>query len=268
VEGGHASSHHIRVESGYFVFDYTGPQGSMEGLRFPLPGRHNVENATVAISIALSLGVSRDAIREGLLSFRGVKRRFELIYRDAKTAFFDDYAHHPTELEAAIRAARELFPDAVITGVFQPHLYSRTQDFADGFAAALDLLDIPFVLDIYPARELPIPGVDSAMILARMKNPKKQACSKETLLATLRASRPKVLLTLGAGDIDTLVDPIAAWLSGQHEKPKDDRSRNTHELETPRLVRSVADWRYADNLCSGISEVESYSGSRCRNRAT
>ncbi len=219
VEGGDASSHHIRVESGYFVFDYSGPQGYMEALRFPLPGRHNVENATVAISIALSLGVTPEAIREGLLSFRGVKRRFELIYRDAETAYFDDYAHHPTELEAAIRAARELFPDAVITGVFQPHLYSRTQDFADGFAAALDLLDVPLVLDIYPARELPIPGVDSAMILARMKNPRKQACSKETLLATLRTSRPQVLLTLGAGDIDTLVQPIAAWLSGQHEKP-------------------------------------------------
>jgi UDP-N-acetylmuramate--alanine ligase len=147
-----------------------------------------------------------------------VKRRFELVYQSAHTTFFDDYAHHPTELEAAIRAARELFPDAEITGVFQPHLYSRTNDFADGFAAALDLLDRPVLLDIYPARELPMPGVHSQMILDRMKNPNKRLCAKEELIPVLQAHRPEVFLTLGAGDIDALVPRLAAWLSDSEPK--------------------------------------------------
>lgn len=217
IERGQARSTHIHVDSGYFVFDYEGPAASMEGLRLPLPGRHNVENATVAISIALDLGVSTQAIRKGLLSFRGVQRRFELIYRDEQVAYYDDYAHHPTELEAAIRAARELYPDAKITGIFQPHLFSRTQDFADGFAAALDLLDRPLLLEIYPAREQPIPGVDAGIIFSQMKNEAKLRCSKQDVLALLKENPPEVLLTLGAGDIDTLVTPIANWLSEKNE---------------------------------------------------
>ena len=218
VERGNAQSRNIHVASGCFVFDYASAQVDIPGLAFPLPGRHNVENATVAISIALSLGVHPEAIREGLRTFRGVKRRFELVYKSAHTAFFDDYAHHPTELEAAIRAARELFPDAEITGIFQPHLYSRTKDFADGFAAALDLLDRPLLLDIYPARELPMPGVRSEMVLERMKNPNKRLCAKEELVSVLQGHRPEVLLTLGAGDIDALVPRIAAWLSDSEPK--------------------------------------------------
>ena len=220
VEGGTFQSKNLRVEEGFFAFDYVSPAHQMNNLRFALPGRHNVENATVAISIALSLGVREEAIREGLLSFRGVKRRFELIFRDAHTAYFDDYAHHPTELQAAIGAARALYPDARITGVFQPHLFSRTRDFADGFAEALDLLDEPVLLEIYPARELPIPGVSATMLLDRMKNPNKRLVAKGDLLNELVKNKPEVLLTLGAGDIDTLVEPIKRWLSRKPENLK------------------------------------------------
>lgn len=217
VEEGQAYSSNIRVDAGYFVFDYHGTATSIEGLQMPLPGRHNVENATVAISIALDLGVSTQAIRQGLLSFRGIKRRFELVYKDKKVAYYDDYAHHPTELEAAIRAAKELFPNTKITGVFQPHLFSRTNDFAEGFAAALDLLDQPVLLEIYPAREEPIPGVDAGIIFSNMKNSAKVRCTKQEVLPWLQANPPEVLLTLGAGDIDTLVVPIANWLAAKNE---------------------------------------------------
>jgi UDP-N-acetylmuramate--alanine ligase len=172
-----------------------------------------VENATVALSIALQLGAKEADIRSGLAAFRGVKRRFEIIYRDEETAFFDDYAHHPTELNAAIGAAKELFPEAKITGVFQPHLFSRTRDFADGFADALDQLDEIYLLDIYPARELPIPGVSSDLLVKLMKNPNVHQISKVDLLPALQNNKPEVLLTLGAGDIDTLVEPIGNWLN-------------------------------------------------------
>jgi UDP-N-acetylmuramate--alanine ligase len=212
ADGGDYQAHNIRVERGYFVFDYNSPQGKIQGLRMPLPGRHNVENATVALSIALQLGAKEEDLRKGLEAFRGVKRRFEVIYRDENTAFFDDYAHHPTELNAAINAARELFPGTKITGAFQPHLFSRTRDFAADFAAALDQLDEIYLLDIYPARELPIPGVSSEMLAKLMKNPQVHLLSKTELLPALQQNRPKVLLTLGAGDIDTLVEPIGQWL--------------------------------------------------------
>lgn len=212
VEGGDYQAHNIRVEKGYFVFDYLSPEREIKGLRMPLPGRHNVENATVAMSIALQLGASDEALRSGLEAFRGVKRRFEIIYRDEEIAFFDDYAHHPTELNAAIGAARELFPAAKITGAFQPHLFSRTRDFAEGFAEALDGLDEIYLLDIYPARELPIPGVSSEMLVKLMRNPNVHLITKAELLPALQKNKPEVLLTLGAGDIDTLVEPIGNWL--------------------------------------------------------
>ncbi len=213
LERGEYRAENIRVEDGYFVFDYVDTEGRIDALRFTLPGRHNVENATAAIAIARQLNASPTAIREALQSFRGIKRRFELVCRTAETVFIDDYAHHPTELQAAIAAARELHPGKKISGVFQPHLYSRTRDFADGFAAALDELDELFLLDIYPARELPIAGVDSAMILQRMQNPNRQLVTKANLMSVLQPRRFEVLLTLGAGDIDTMVSPIKEWIT-------------------------------------------------------
>lgn len=222
VDGGTHRAENLRVEDGFFVFDFISPNHQIMGLRHPHPGRHNVENATVAISVALALGVSADAIRSGLLAFRGIGRRFEFIIRTTEKVYIDDYAHHPEELKAAIGAARELYPTRKISGVFQPHLYTRTRDFVDGFAEALDLLDEAILLDIYPAREEPIPGVTSEIIFDRMKKANRTMVNKDSLMTTLSARDLDVLLTLGAGDIDTFVNPIRQLLSSQLAEQKTD----------------------------------------------
>lgn len=200
------------MEDGFFVFDFEGPNGKMTGLRLSQPGRHNVENATSVIAIALELGISEGAIREALAGFKGVQRRFEVIFRSDKTVYVDDYAHHPAELEATISAARQLFPGRKLTGVFQPHLYTRTRDFADEFSAALDKLDETILLDIYPAREEPIEGVDAAMLMRKMKSAAKSLETRESLVGALAGKDLDIVLTMGAGNIDTLVKPIGAML--------------------------------------------------------
>jgi UDP-N-acetylmuramate--alanine ligase len=204
----------IRVVDGVFQFDYQAPDLVLKELVTPLPGRHNIENAVAAISLAISAGVPPTAIRSGLAGFKGIRRRFERVFENNDQVYIDDYAHHPTELEAAIKAAKELFPERKITGVFQPHLFSRTQDFSSGFAAALDLLDEAILLEIYPAREEPIAGVTSEMILRQMKLPAKELVDMSALTDVLATKKIEVLLTLGAGDIDTQVAPIAAMLQG------------------------------------------------------
>ena len=206
-------AHNIRIKDGFFVFDYKSPKAPIKDIAFSLPGHHNTENATAAIAAAQQLEVSATAIKNALASFKGIKRRFEIIYRDDKVVYIDDYAHHPSELKAAIAAAKSLFPEQSITGVFQPHLFSRTRDFAEGFSQALDALDEVWLLDIYPAREKPIVGVSSENILSGMKNLNKQLISKEQLLPLIQERRPEVLLTLGAGDIGTFVEPIKELLS-------------------------------------------------------
>lgn len=213
IENGRYRAENIRVEEGFFVFDYVSTDIAMLGLRFAMPGRHNVENATAAISAALSAGADEAGIRRGLETFGGIQRRFEILFRSKEVVYVDDYAHHPSELEAVIGAAREFFPGKKLTGVFQPHLYSRTRDFAEGFAQALDRLDEVILLDIYPARELPIPGVDSQMIAAMMQQAKVTLCSKSELMNELKSRHIEVLLTVGAGDIDTFTEPIRQWLS-------------------------------------------------------
>lgn len=222
VDGGTHRAENLRVEDGFFVFDFISPDHQIMGLRHPHPGRHNVENATVAIAIALALGVSAEAIRSGLLAFRGIGRRFEFIIRESEKVYIDDYAHHPEELKAAIGAARQLYPKRKITGVFQPHLYTRTRDFAEGFAEALDMLDEAILLDIYPAREEPIPGVESKIIFDHMKKANRTLVNKDNLMATLSARDLDVLLTLGAGDIDTFVNPIRQLLTEQLAEQKTD----------------------------------------------
>ncbi len=217
LEQGDYRSHNLRVENGCFVFDYESPVGTIKDIVFALPGRHNVENATAAIAVAEQLGLGEAAVKEALASFKGIKRRFETIFRSESVAYIDDYAHHPTELQAAIEAARELYPERKLTGIFQPHLYSRTRDFVDGFAKALDALDEILLLDIYPARELPLPGVSSAIIAERMKNPQVVVMSKEEVMQGLPNYKLEVLLTLGAGDIDTLVMPIKKYLEDDHD---------------------------------------------------
>ena len=212
VDGGEVHTENVRVEDGYFVFDYEGLGHRMEALRFALPGRHNAENATAAITLALELGVGEAAIREALMSFKGIRRRFEMVYRSDRRIYIDDYAHHPTELAAAIGAARQLFPDRKITGIFQPHLYSRTRDFAAEFAESLDKLDDILLMDIYPAREAPIPGITADVIFDKMKNDQKVRTDKVRLMKMLNKKEPEVLLTLGAGDIDTFVKPIGEYM--------------------------------------------------------
>lgn len=208
VSAGEHRSENLGVADGAFVFDFVDQKGRMNGVRLPMPGRHNVENATAAIAIVRSLGADESRIRDGLASFQGIKRRFERILELPDLVFIDDYAHHPTEVRAAIAACRELFPEKQLWGVFQPHLYSRTRDFAAGFAKALDELDKPVLLPVYPAREQPIAGVSSQLILDKMKNPEKVAWTKGELIEKLSKKRPDVLITLGAGDIDQLIDPL------------------------------------------------------------
>lgn len=198
----------IRVEDGKFVFDFISSELKIENIVFGMPGRHNVENAVAAIAVALNAGVDANTIKSALSSFEGVKRRFEFHVRTSNKVYIDDYAHHPKELKACIEGVKELFKGKNITGVFQPHLYSRTKDFADGFAESLDMLDECILLDIYPARELPMEGVSSKMILDRMKIENKQLLTKEELIKYIIEKQPEVLVTLGAGDIDQLVEPI------------------------------------------------------------
>lgn len=197
----------ISVQDGHYVFDYAGFGVEMKGLRLALPGKHNVMNAAVAISICLHLCIDPIRIEKILPGFSGIERRFD-IYRGHEAVVINDYAHHPTELKAAIGAARSLYPDQQLTGVFQPHLFTRTRDFADGFAKALEALDKVILLDIYPARELPIPGVTSQMLLDRMDHKDKQLWSNEVLLENIKKINPQVLMLLGAGDIDDLLEPI------------------------------------------------------------
>ncbi|MEE9437540.1 MAG: UDP-N-acetylmuramate--L-alanine ligase [Saprospiraceae bacterium] len=194
----------ILVKEGSFYFDID----NMVNVKTILPGRHNIENTAVAIKIASELGLNEKAIRIGLDSFRGIVRRFEYVIKTKDTVYIDDYAHHPTELRAAIDAAKELYPNRQIIGIFQPHLFSRTRDFVDGFADALGLLDEVVLLDIYPAREEPIPGVTSKLIYDKIKIKQKSLVEKSTLLDVLKTKKIEILMTLGAGDIGAMVNNI------------------------------------------------------------
>ncbi len=198
----------LYFRDGYHHFTAHTPEGTIGEIRLGLPGRVNVENALAAIAVAHLLGVSNDSIRKSLFLFEGVLRRFDVRVRGKKYVYIDDYAHHPEELRAAISSAREMFPGKKITGIFQPHLYTRTRDFADGFAESLSLLDRIILLPVYPAREEPIPGVTSEIILKKIKTKEKELIKKEDVVARIAKDLPEVLLTLGAGDIDRLVEPL------------------------------------------------------------
>ena len=198
----------IRMENNKCVFDLTSSVENLNDLVLGLPGIHNVENAMVAVAVAQYLRLVPTKIREALASYTGVKRRFDYQVQTEKITYIDDYAHHPEELKACIGSVRKLYPDKKITGIFQPHLYTRTRDFADGFAESLSMLDELILMDIYPARELPIEGVNSKMILDKVTINNKKLCSKEEVLNEVRQNNMEVLLTVGAGDIDQLVEPI------------------------------------------------------------
>lgn len=202
----------IRSEAPDMCFDWKGHGQDWKNLRFSMAGVHNVYNASVAIGVAVQLGAQEADIRRALQEFRGIQRRFEWVLRSEQVVYIDDYAHHPTELDAAIEAARQLYPERKLTGVFQPHLYSRTQDFASEFARALDGLDEVILLDIYPARERPIEGVTSDLIYHQMQLKHKKRCSKAELLDELATRNIEVLMTLGAGDIGAMVANVADLL--------------------------------------------------------
>ncbi len=203
------------VQEGKVVFDFFSPMGSIESIASRMPGIHNVSNAAVAIAVALLLGKDKDAIANGVASFKGVKRRFEWIV-DGEKVYIDDYAHHPTELKMAIGAARMMFPGKKLMGIFQPHLFTRTRDFADGFAEELSKLDELLLMDIYPAREEPIEGVNAEMLLSRMNHANARIVSREEILAAVQKGNFDVVMTLGAGNIDTLVPQIQKILTGHH----------------------------------------------------
>ncbi|MCQ2315927.1 MAG: UDP-N-acetylmuramate--L-alanine ligase [Bacteroidales bacterium] len=179
----------------------------LEDVRFvmQLYGDHNVQNALAAILMCAFSGVDTATIKEALLTFKGVQRRFDIRVRDGKHIYVDDYAHHPEEIKAALTTARKVFPDKELTVVFQPHLFTRTRDFMDGFAESLSIADRVILLDIYPARELPIEGVTSAALLAKITSPKKMLSSKENLVSVVKDIDPELIMTMGAGDVDRFV---------------------------------------------------------------
>lgn len=212
-DGIHAEN--IIAKPNSFVFDYIGSKNQIKGLELSIPGFHNVENALAAIAIALDHGVSEVQVREGIKTFRGVKRRFEIHSSHPGKIFIDDYAHHPEEIKACLSSVRAMYPSQRLTVIFQPHLFTRTRDFAPGFSESLSLADEVVLLPIYPARELPIPGVESEMLLEGIQAANKICIPKNEVMDYLKSVAPEVLVTLGAGDIDRLVPGIAAWTNSR-----------------------------------------------------
>jgi len=215
-ESADAYAENIRIENGSYEFDVTMGENKIEKVKLNMGGMHNVENTVAAIAVASSLEIDDDKIKKAVGNFKGVKRRFEYIIKNDRLVFIDDYAHHPEELKALINGAMTLFKQRRCTMIFQPHLYTRTRDLADGFADALDLADEVVLLPVYPARELPIEGVNSEMILEKMALKNKKVMSKEELKERLKNQYIKIinkefgeiLITAGAGDIDAMVEPI------------------------------------------------------------
>jgi len=212
LEGNDVSAENLRIGDGVFIFDYVDIKNRIENLELSMPGFHNVENALAAINTALLLGVSPEKVKEGIATYKGVRRRFEFVYKSDNKVYIDDYAHHPEELKAFIASAKALYPRKKLTIVFQPHLFSRTKDFSSQFASALDKADKVLLMEIYPARELPIEGVNAALILNKMQLANKQIVGREEIIATLKKDDFEVLATLGAGDIDRLVPEIKLLL--------------------------------------------------------
>jgi UDP-N-acetylmuramate--alanine ligase len=214
-DGGDFYAENIHLVNHEFHFDFVTPSERISDIRLKIPIRINIENSVAAIALAWLNGVTKEEIRTAMVSYSGIYRRFNLVFRSEQTIFMDDYAHHPKELKASILSIKELFPEKKITGIFQPHLYSRTRDFAPDFAEALSLLDELILLDIYPAREEPIEGISSEIIFRNVKLDNKILCSRENLLSLLKDKHPEVLVTFGAGDIDKLVPLIKKQLMEQ-----------------------------------------------------
>ncbi len=198
----------IRIENGTYVFDVKTPKTIYENLQFNLPGRHNLSNALIALAMAVEYGCPHQQLAKALASYTGVKRRFSYHIKTDDLVYIDDYAHHPEEINAVHQAVREMYPEKQVLAIFQPHLFSRTQDFADDFAKSLSQFDEVLLLDIYPARELPIEGVTSKWLLNKIDNAKKQLISKDDIILKINESSAQVILTIGAGDIGEEVKHI------------------------------------------------------------
>ncbi len=207
------SAKNIKIKNGSYVFDVKTPVTTIENIRFDLPGRHNLSNALIALAMAVEYGCPHQQLAKALASFKGVKRRFTYQIKSEELVFIDDYAHHPEEINAVHQAVREMYPAKSVLAIFQPHLFSRTKDFADEFAESLSQFDEILLLDIYPARELPIEGVTSSWLLGKIENNNKQLVEKEALVNKIQESEAQVILTIGAGDIGEEVKRIKKGLS-------------------------------------------------------
>lgn len=203
----------IRVENSAYVFDVKTPSETIKNIQFNLPGRHNLMNALMALAMAITYGSPTNSIVRALGTFKGIKRRFSYQIKQEKLVFIDDYAHHPTEINAVHQAVRELYPQQKVLAVFQPHLFSRTKDFADDFAKSLSHFDEVILLDIYPARELPMEGITSAWLLSKIENSNKKLVLKNELIDEVLKSAATVIVTIGAGDIGELVKPLKERLN-------------------------------------------------------
>ncbi|WP_300434071.1 UDP-N-acetylmuramate--L-alanine ligase [Christiangramia sp.] len=202
------SALNIRIEEGSYVFDLKTPSGTVKNLKFNLPGKHNLLNAITALAMAIEYGSPTDGLARALNSFKGVKRRFTYKIKTENLVLIDDYAHHPTEISAVHQAVREMYPNKKVLAVFQPHLFSRTRDFAEDFASSLSNFDKVFLLDIYPARETPMEGISSAWLLDQISNPKKLLVQKDDLIERIKAEEAEVVVMMGAGDIGEEVEKV------------------------------------------------------------
>lgn len=206
----------VAVENGSYVFDIRTPSTLLKGVRFNKPGRHNLLNALAAFAMATFSGGPETTLAEALKSFKGVQRRFSYKIKRDDLVYIDDYAHHPTEINAVYEALAEMHPNKRTVAVFQPHLFSRTRDFVDGFAQSLSRFDAVLLLDIYPAREKPIEGVTSQWLLEKINGPDKKRVNKENLIEEIKGYAPEVLVTMGAGDIGLEVEKIKNELEYAH----------------------------------------------------
>ncbi|MDO8999960.1 MAG: UDP-N-acetylmuramate--L-alanine ligase [Bacteroidota bacterium] len=202
----------ITINNAQFSYNIKSPVEAINDVTLGLPGLHNIENSIAAVAIAQQIGINKDVIKNALRSFSGVKRRFDYRVKTENVVYIDDYAHHPEELRATIESVRKLYPTKKITGIFQPHLFSRTRDFVDDFATSLDMLDECILLEIYPAREKPIEGVTADWLLSKMKIQNKKVMTKQQVVDSVKENVPEVLLTMGAGDIDSLIEPLETLL--------------------------------------------------------
>lgn len=206
------NAYNLRFENGKRVFDLDFKGEKITDIKLLMPGKHNVLNASLAFAMAKTYGLTNDQIKAGLDSFKGIRRRFSFKINTEKLVMIDDYAHHPTEIKAVSQAVHEMYPDKQITAVFQPHLFSRTRDFMDGFAESLSTFNNVVLLEIYPARELPIKNINSTMLINKIKSPFKILLQKEELVTFLSENTPEVLVIIGAGDVGEMVDEIKTTL--------------------------------------------------------